>query len=84
MGCVAFDVSSSLLPEHEPYGAVPNITVLSKESVCLFLRVSGEFIALLMSLAQLHGGVYTKVLIEESNLFHLDISYLSPSKARCS
>lgn len=41
-GCIAFDISSIVFPECEPYGAALNTTVLSKESMCLFLE---EFLA---------------------------------------
>lgn len=52
MGCV----SSSIFPEYEPYGAVLNTIVLSKESVYLSLKeFSGKYVALLMSLEQLGG-----------------------------
>lgn len=38
LGCVAFDISSSMFPEYEPYGAVLNATVLIQRKVfALFL-----------------------------------------------
>lgn len=45
LGYVAFDTSSSIFPEYEPYGAVLNATVLIQRSVCF---VSGKYVALLI------------------------------------